>query len=111
MNLIRSIAYCFAMLASAQVWADEAKITWYDPSCRYMLVELSDGFGLYEWRSGTEPKADDAISGDISGGPEVEAALKSSDQKMSLIHWGDAKKSEVLLRAAPRGCLNKPKKK
>jgi len=110
-DLVRSIAFSFAMLAAHQVWADEAKIFWYDPSCRYLLVELPEGFGLYEWRSGTEPKADDAITGDVAGGPEVEAALKSSGEKMSLIHWGDAKKSEVLLRAAPRGCLNKPKKK
>lgn len=111
MTPMRSIAFGVAMMASTQVWADEAKITWYDTSCRYMMVALPEGFGLYEWRSGAEPKADDAITGDIAGGPEVEATLKSSGEKMSLIHWGDAKKSETLLRAAPRGCLNKPKKK
>ena len=111
MDFIRPFVYCVAICAAPQVWADEAKITWYDPSCRYMLVEMPEGFGLFEWQSGAEPKADDAIIGDVAGGPEVEAALKSSGEKMSLIHWGDAKKSEVLLRAAPRGCLNKPKKK
>lgn len=111
MTTSRAIAFGLAMLAMGQAWADDAKITWYDVSCHYMLVELADGFGLYEWRSGAEPKADDAITGDIAGGPEVEAALKSSGEKMSLVHWGDAKKSEVLLRAAPRGCLNKPKRK
>ena len=107
----KSIACFFALMAATQVWADEAKITWYDVSCRYMLVEIADGFGLYEWRSGADPKAEDAITGDIAGGPEVEATLKSSDEKMNLIHWGDSKKAETLLRAAPRGCLNKPKKK
>ncbi len=105
------IACFIALLAATQAMADEAKITWYDISCRYMLVENAEGFGLYEWRSGAEPKTDDAIVGDIAGGPEVEAALKSSGEKMNLIHWGDAKKAETLLRAAPRGCLNKPKKK
>jgi hypothetical protein len=105
------IACFIALFAATQAWADEAKITWYDVSCRYMLVEIPDGFGLYEWRSGTEPKVEDAIIGDIAGGPEVEAALKSSGEKMSLVHWGDAKKAETLLRAAPRGCLNKPKRK
>ena len=108
----KNLIGCFiALIATTQVWADEAKITWYDVSCRYMLVEIAERFGLYEWRSGAEPKAEDAIVGDIAGGPEVEAALKSSDKKMNLIHWGDAKKAETLLRAAPRGCLNKPKKK
>jgi hypothetical protein len=108
----KNLIACFVVLIAAiQAWADEAKIIWYDVSCRYMLVEIADGFGLYEWRSGAEPKADDAITGDIAGGPEVEAALKSSGEKMSLVHWGDAKKAETLLRAAPRGCLNKPKKK
>ncbi len=107
----KKLIACFiALMAATQARADEAKITWYDVSCRYMLVEIADGFGLYEWRSGAEPKAEDAITGDIAGGPEVEATLKSSGEKMSLTHWGDAKKMEALLRAAPRGCLNKPKK-
>ncbi len=105
----KSIASVIALLAATQAWADEAKITWYDISCRYMLVENAEGFGLYEWRSGAEPKADDAIVGDIAGGPEVEASLKSSGEKMHLFHWGYAKHAETVLRAAPRGCLNKPK--
>ena len=108
----KKLIACFiALLAAIQAHADEGKITWYDVSCRYMLVENVEGFGLYEWRSGAEPKADDAITGEIAGGPQVEAALKSSGEKMNLVHWGDAKKAETLLRAAPRGCLNKPKKK
>lgn len=111
MRLKIFIACVGALVASFHAQADEAKITWYDVSCRYMLVEIADGFGLYEWRSGAEPKAEDAITGDIAGGPEVEATLKSSGEKMSLTHWGDAKKMEPLVRAAPRGCLNKPKKK
>lgn len=98
------------MLAAPLVCAD-SKITWYDVSCRYMLTEMPDGFGLFEWRAGPEPKAEDFLIGDISGGPEVEASLKSSGEKVTLIHWGDAPKMETLLRAAPRGCLNKPKKK
>jgi hypothetical protein len=111
MTLFRLVTLGLSLVATSPVWADEAKITWYDVSCRYMLVELPEGFGLYEWRSGADPKVDDAISGDIAGGPEIDATLKSTGEKMSLIHWGDAKKIEPLLRAAPRGCLNKPKKK
>lgn len=111
MNFLRWVVFGANVLVTLPAWADDAKITWYDVSCRYMLVEVPEGFGLYEWRSGAEPKADDAISGDIAGGPELEAALKSSGEKMNLVHWGDAKKAEALLRAAPRGCLNKPKKK
>jgi hypothetical protein len=111
MIALRWIVFGIAALTASFACADEAKITWYDVSCRYMLAELPEGFGLYEWRSGAEPKAEDAIVGDIAGGPEVEATLKSSGEKMALTHWGDAKKAETLLRAAPRGCLNKPKKK
>lgn len=111
MRLKIFIACVGALVASFHAQADEAKITWYDVSCRYMLAELPGGFGLYEWRTGAEPKAEDALVGDILGGPAVEATLKSSGEKLSLTHWGDAPKSETLLRAAPRGCLNKPKKK
>lgn len=111
MGILKIAVVAIALLVAPPLWAGEAKITWYDVSCRYMLVELTEGVGLYEWRSGAEPKAEDAIVGDIAGGPEVVATLKSSGEKMALIHWGDAKKSETLLRAAPRGCLNKPKKK
>ena len=111
MSLFRLVVLGVSMFATFPVWADEAKITWYDVSCRYILVELPEGFGLYEWRSGADPKVGDAIIGDIAGGPEVEAQLKSSGEKMALTHWGDAPKSETRFRAAPRGCLNKPKKK
>ena len=108
----KKLIACFiTLIAATQAMADEAKITWYDVSCRYLLVELPEGFGLFEWRSGAEPKVGDALVGDIFGGPAVEATLKSSGEKMSLTHWGDAPKTETLLRAAPRGCLNKPKKK
>ena len=100
-----------ALLATPLAHAGESKVIWYDVSCRYMLAEMPDGFGLFEWRTGPEPKAEDFIVGDISGGPEVEATLKSTNEKVTLIHWGDAPKMETLLRAAPRGCLNKPKKK
>lgn len=111
MGILKTSVAVSALLFAPQLWADEAKITWYDISCHYMLVELPDGFGLYEWRAGAEPKAEDAFVGDIAGGPEVEALLKSSGEKISLIHWGDAQKVDPLRRAAPRGCLNKPKKK
>jgi hypothetical protein len=111
LNLPTCLVVGLIVTTAMNARADEAKITWYDVSCRYMLVQLNEGFGLYEWRSGAEPKANDAITGDIAGGPEVEATLKSSGEKMSLTHWGDAPKSETLLRVAPRGCLNKPRKK
>ena len=119
MTSTQALFLFFAITMAPFVLADEStkepskesKVMWYDKSCRYMLVEMPDGFGLFEWRSGPEPSADDSLVGDISSGPEVETALKSTGEKVTLIHWGDAKKTESLLRAAPRGCLNRPKKK
>ena len=111
MTTHKLIACFFTLIAATQAVADEAKIIWYDVSCRYMLVELPEGFGLFEWRSGAAPKVNGAVVGDIFGGPAVEATLKSSGEKISLTHWGDAPKTETLLRAAPRGCLKMPKKK
>lgn len=92
-------------------YGDELKITWYDPTCGFMLGELAEGYGLYQWKKGPEPKVGNVVIGDIAGGPPVEADLQPSGEKISMVHWADAKSGEVLLKHTPRGCLNKPKKK
>ena len=76
-----------------------------------MLLEISEGYGLYEWKSGPEPTVGEVIVGDIAGGPPVDGTLKSSGEKISLEHWADAKNSDVLFKHTLRRCANEPKRK
>jgi hypothetical protein len=93
-----------------QSWAEEATVKWYDPTCRFFVAQLPEGFGLYELKSGPEPKVGDVMEGAILGGPEITANNKTADQPLALVHWGDARNAEVLIRNAPGWCKGKRKR-
>ena len=104
------LALALAGAASAPALAAEGTVTWFDPTCRYFVLQLpegSEGFGLYEWKAGPEPKEGMIIAGDILGGPELKVTEKASGQEMSVVHWGDAKKQEILVRHSPDWCKSK----
>jgi len=90
--------------------AEEGTVTWYDSTCRFFVAQLPEGFGLYELKSGPEPKVGDVVEGSILGGPELNASNKTADQPVVLVHWGDAKSAEVLIRNAPGWCKGKRKR-
>ena len=96
---------CWANVAVA----DEATVDWYDPTCRYFVMALPDGFGLYEWKSGAALKSGDVLEGEILGGPELSVINKSLGEPANIIHWGDSPKREVLIRNTPRWCKGKKK--
>jgi hypothetical protein len=94
--------------------AEDGTVVWYDPTCRYFVLQLpegTEGFGLYEWKSGPEPKEGGVISGNLLAGPELEVADKGSGAQMIVVHWGDAKKQDVLVRHSPDWCKSKRKRK
>jgi hypothetical protein len=104
---------CAAALAGPAV-AAEGTVVWYDPTCRYFVMQLpegSEGFGLYEWKDGPEPKQGSIVTGDILGGPELTVTEAASGQTMEVVHWGDAKKQETLVRHSPDWCKSKRKRK
>ncbi|HEU5284366.1 MAG TPA: hypothetical protein VFU53_11165 [Burkholderiales bacterium] len=108
------LALALTGTASLPVLAEEGAVTWFDPTCRYFVLQLpegSEGFGLYEWKAGPEPKEGMIIAGDILGGPELKVTEKASGQEMSVVHWGDAKKQEVLVRHSPDWCKSKRKRR
>lgn len=108
MRTLKALAAATAMTAlSSLASAGDARIAWYDPSCGFMLLALSEGFGLYQWKAGAEPSEGQVLSGDISGGPQVEAELPDGT-RMSLAHWADAGNREVLFKHTPRICRNRP---
>lgn len=109
--VLSALAPWVLAVAADEPASTAARIHWYDPTCRFFVVDLAEGYGLYEWKDGPEPKVDDAIVGDIAGGPEIEATLRSNGEKLALVHWGDAKNPEVLIRHAPDWCKSKRKKK
>jgi hypothetical protein len=110
-----TVVLAASLLASAApALAAEATVSWYDPTCRYFVAQLpegSEGFGLFEWKEGPEPKEGDVIEGDLLGGPELKVTHKASGEGLSLVHWGDAKKPETLIRHSPDWCKAKRKKR
>ena len=95
---------------SGQSGAEEGTVTWYDSTCRFFVAQLPEGYGLYELKSGPEPKVGDVVEGSILGGPELNASNKTADQAVVLVHWGDAKSADVLIRNAPGWCKGKRKR-
>jgi hypothetical protein len=94
--------------------AAEGTVVWYDPTCRYFVLQLpegSEGFGLYEWKDGPEPRQGSVISGDLLAGPELDVTETGSGQRMAVLHWGDAKKQDVLVRHSPDWCKSKRKRR
>lgn len=104
----------FALALSAwlpgQSHAEEATVTWYDPTCRFFVAQLPEGFGLYELKGGPEPKVGDVMEGSLLGGPELTANNKSAEKELALVHWGDAQDAAVLIRNAPGWCKGKRKR-
>jgi hypothetical protein len=52
----------------------------------------------------------DVLSGDILGGPELDVS-KASGEAMKVVHWGDAKKPELLVKYSPDWCKSKRKRR
>lgn len=108
MRTVQSLVATAVMaLLSPMASAGDPRIAWYDPSCGFMLLELPEGFGLYQWKAGVDPSEGQVLSGDLAGGPKVEAELPDGTS-MSLIHWADAGNREVLFKHTPRTCRNRP---
>ena len=108
------LALALAGATSGAAYSAEGTVTWFDPTCRYFVMQLpegSEGFGLYEWKDGPEPKEGAIIEGKILEGPELKVVDKGSGQELSVLHWGDAKSQEVLVRHSPGWCKSKRKKK
>jgi len=107
------LALALAGATSGAAYSAEGTVTWFDPTCRYFVMQLpkgSEGFGLYEWKEGVEPAQGMVIAGDILGGPELKVTEQSSGRELSVVHWGDAKKQDVLVRHSPGWCKSKRKK-
>jgi len=79
-----ALAALLAGAFSGQSWAEEATVTWYDPSCRFFVAQLPEGFGLYELKSGPEPKVGDVMEGAILGGPR---SAQTTRLPISLSLW------------------------
>jgi len=107
-----AVAVACAALGSGVAAAEQGTVVWYDATCRYFVMQLpegSEGFGLYEWKEGPEPKEGSVISGDILAGPELNVVDETSGQQMAVVHWGDAKKRDTLIRHSPEWCKSKRK--
>jgi hypothetical protein len=116
---IRNILFALSVATTfnSPARADEAIVTWADPSCGFFVVQLPDGdpadaYGLFSWETNPGPQLDDTIEGDnFVAGKDVTATNKRNSDKYKLIHWANAKSPEMLIRNTPVQCKSKWKKK
>jgi hypothetical protein len=113
-DIALALALCCA--AAAPVSAGQGTVTWYDSSCGYFVMSLpdegqSEKFGLYSWRAGADPALEQIWEGDIVKGEDLEIANVASGNKMTIIHWANAKEQAQLVRNAPVQCASRWKKR
>jgi len=103
------------LAACAPAHALEGTVTWHDPTCGYFVLTLpgdqEEKFGLFSWRSGADPKMEDVWDGDIVAGEDIDIVNKANGEKMTVIHWANAKSLAQLVRNTPVQCASKWKKK
>jgi hypothetical protein len=110
-------ALVLMFLLSTASRAQEAPVTWSDPTCGFFVVQLpagdpADAFGLYSWKVHPGPQVGDVVQGDnIVGAKELELVNQRSGGKHVVIHWANAKAAEMLIRNTPVQCASKWKKK
>jgi hypothetical protein len=115
---IRNILFALSVATTfnSLVRAEEAIVTWADPSCGFFVAQLpdadpADAYGLFSWEANPGPQLGDKIEGDNFAGEDVTATNKSNSDKYTLIHWANAKSPEMLIRNTPVQCKSKWKKK
>jgi len=105
----------FALLMCPPAHAVEGTVTWHDPTCGFFVLTLpgeqEEKFGLYSWKSGPDPKADQVWDGNIVAGEEIDIVNKANGEKMAVIHWANAKDQAQLVRNTPVQCASKWKKR
>jgi hypothetical protein len=116
MSLKHSLfAAALSLAVCAPAHALEGTVTWHDPTCGYFVLTLpgdqEEKFGLFSWRSGADPKMEDVWDGDIVAGEDLDIVNKANGEKMTVIHWANAKTLAQLVRNTPVQCASKWKKK
>jgi len=101
-----SVAALFAFLSmlSMAVFADEAKVVWVDPSCNYLIAQLGDEYGIFEWRAGSEPTEGDVLDGPLKteGIVTVTNATKGGSNNVILV--ATSPRLNSLIHSSPVNC-------
>jgi hypothetical protein len=108
------LAVCLGLAGAAL--ADEATVTWTDPSCGYFIMQLPEGnpteaFGLFSSKTKPMPNVGAVLQGEVLSTYEVDVTDRETGQKHALLHWANAKTPEMLIRNAPVQCASRWKKK
>lgn len=84
--------------------ADEAKVVWVDPSCNYLIAQLGDEFGIFQWRAGSEPAEGDVLDGPLraEGIVTVTNATKGGSNNVILVALSPRLNS--LINSSPVNC-------
>jgi hypothetical protein len=99
-----TVLLAFLSTLSTAVLADEAKVVWVDPSCNYLIAQLGDEYGIFEWRAGSEPAEGDMLDGPLraEGIVTVTNATKGGSNNVILVAISPRLKS--LINSSPVNC-------
>ena len=106
--LVAVLLICLSALPTA-AFADEAKVVWVDPSCNYLIAQLGDEYGIYEWRAGSDPGEGDVLNGPLrtEGIVTVTNATKGGSNNVILVALSPRLKS--LINSSPVQCKKRYK--
>ena len=89
---------------STAALADEGKIVWVDPSCNYFIAQLGDEYGVYQWRSGSDPDEGDVMSGALTAEGMVTVTNTTKGGSNSVILVSQGARLRPLINSSPVYC-------
>ena len=104
-----AVLLAFLSMLSTAALADEAKVVWVDPSCNYLIAQLGDEYGIFEWRAGSGPDEGDVLNGPFrtEGIVTVTNATKGGSNNVILV--ATSPRLNALIHSSPVNCKKRYK--
>lgn len=101
---IVAIALSLVCCAAGSALAEDGKIVWVDPSCKFFIAQVGDEYGIFEWRSGADPEHGDALSGLVpeEGMRKVTNSTKGGSNDVIIVARGSRLKT--MINSTPVQC-------
>jgi len=99
-----AVLLVFLPALSTAALADEAKVVWVDPSCNYLIAQLGDEFGIFEWRAGSEPTEGDVLDGPLRGEGIVTVTNATKGGSNNVILVAISPRLKSLIHSSPVNC-------
>ena len=97
-----------AAVAANVARADEGMVIWKNFECGYFVVQMTAGYGLYEWVAGPYPNDGDVIEGELKTPGEHRVNNKTADVPTTIFLDTYSEKRAVVSSRIPARCKARP---